>query len=223
MVSTANLDNRRKTMHHQKTLLSWMTMAAMAALVIAACAPATTLAPTDTVSPLPSDTPPAPAATAVIPNTGATAAPTATIVVLTNSSLGQILTDAKGMTLYAYLNDSPDVSNCSGQCAANWPPLTIPQGTTPTAGDGITATLGTVTRADGSLQVSVNHMPVYYFASDTTPGDASGQGKGGVWYVFDASGNLVKTPVSTATPGSSASMVGIVTDTPVAAPTTYYP
>jgi predicted lipoprotein with Yx(FWY)xxD motif len=127
------------------------------------------------------------------------------------------------MTLYAYLNDKPDVSNCTDQCATNWPPLTVSQGTTPMAGDGITVTLGTLTRADGPVQVTVNHMPVYYFASDTTAGDARGQGKGGVWYVFDASGNLVKTSTSTATPGSSGSTGGTVTDTPVPAPTTYTP
>ena len=203
-------------MSYKKNALSWVALAAALALVVAACAPAPTPAPTDTAvppSPVPSETAPlptettAPAATAAIPNTGATAEATAmagsTVMLSMNSSLGDILTDANGNALYAFLSDQPDVSNCTGTCATNWPPLTVPQGTTPTAGDGITVTLGTLNRADGSLQVTVNHMPVYTFASDANPGDTNGQGKANLWYVLDASGTLVKTmpatPAATAT------------------------
>jgi len=210
-------------MFHQKTALSWMTMLAVAALVIAACSPAATPAvSTDTAAPpssVPSDTS-VPTTQAVVPNTGATPEATAvtgggagaTIMVATNSSLGQILTDANGKTLYAFTNDAPDVSNCTGSCATNWPPLAVAQGTMPTAADGITVTLGTLTRADGTLQVTVNHIPVYTWASDANAGDTGGQGKGGVWFALDASGNLVKT--TSAAPADTSAA-------PPAIPTTY--
>ncbi len=227
-------------MFHKKTALSWITTVAVAALVIAACSPAATPAvPTDTAvapSAVPSDTP---AATqAVIPNSGATAAATtapgggssATILVTANSSLGQILTDANGKTLYAFTKDQADTSNCTGSCATNWPPLAVVTGTTPTAGDGITVTLGTLTRADGTLQVTVNHMPVYTSASDVNPGDANGQGKGGVWFVLDASGNLVNTmsgtpmaPASTAAAPADTAAAPADTAAAPAAPATTYP
>jgi len=62
--------------------------------------------------------------------------------------------------------------------------LTVPSGAAPTAGAGITGTLGTITRSDnGALQVTYNNRPLYHFASDTGPGDTSGQGVGGVWFV----------------------------------------
>ncbi len=207
-------------MFNKKTALSWMAMVTVAALAIAACSPAAA--------------PSTPEGTAVIPNTGATSEATpaaggggnATILVSTNSSLGQILTDAKGMTLYAYTNDQPDVSNCTGSCATNWPPVTVVTGTTPTAGQGISVTVGTLTRSDGTLQVTVNHLPVYTFASDANPGDVNGQGKGGMWFVLDASGNLVKTMSGTqAAPGGTspapASTAAAPADTPAAPATTY--
>jgi predicted lipoprotein with Yx(FWY)xxD motif len=223
-------------MFHNKTVLSWITVATMAALVIAACSPAPTLAPTDTAAPPPpaptdtavlpspvsSDTPasatdtPLPEATAEIPNTGATAEATPmaapTIMVSMNSSLGQILTDVRGKTLYVYTQDTPGVSNCTGNCATLWPPLTVAQGETPVAGSGVSSTLGTLTRPDGTIQVTVNNLPVYYWSKDANSGDATGQGVGGFWFVLDPSGSLVK--------GTSATPAG-TSATPAAMPTIY--
>jgi predicted lipoprotein with Yx(FWY)xxD motif len=138
----------------------------------------------------------------------ATAAPAtqgATIMVAQNAALGSILTDEKGMTLYVYLKDTPGVSNCSGDCAGIWPPLTVPQGTTPTAGSGFSGTLGTIQRSDGTTQVTVNNMPVYTWVKDKNPGDTTGQGVGTVWYVLDPAGNVVKTALAapSATPAAS--------------------
>ncbi len=95
--------------------------------------------------------------------------------------LGKILTDARGMTLYRYTKDPPDQSVCTGGCARAWPPLTISG--SPDLAEGIPGQLGVITRADGTRQVTYNHMPLYYYAADRQPGETTGQGVGNVWYV----------------------------------------
>jgi predicted lipoprotein with Yx(FWY)xxD motif len=106
-----------------------------------------------------------------------------TVQIHRDASLGPLLTDAQGKTLYLYTNDKPGVSNCSGDCASFWPPLVVDASTLPTGPDTIAAGLGTTTRDDGSQQVTYNGMPLYYWAKDTKPGDTLGQGVNGVWFV----------------------------------------
>jgi len=77
-------------------------------------------------------------------------------------------------TVYTFDSDSPGVSKCNGGCAGTWPPLSIASGTTPTGGPGVTGQLGTITRADGSLQVTYKGLPLYFFHSDSKPGDTKG-------------------------------------------------
>jgi predicted lipoprotein with Yx(FWY)xxD motif len=101
--------------------------------------------------------------------------------------LGAFLVDSKGMTLYVYGKDTAGVSNCSGQCLANWPAL-IATGTL-TAGSGVTGKLSSFARSDGTMQVAYNDMPLYYFIADKKAGDTVGQGKGGVWFVVPISGS----------------------------------
>ena len=113
----------------------------------------------------------------------AMAATDATVQVSKDAKLGDILTDSKGMTLYQFAKDQANVSNCSGGCATAWPPLVVAAGQAPTAGDGVTGKLGVITRQDGSLQVTYNGLPLYFFASDSKAGDTTGQGVGGVWSV----------------------------------------
>ncbi len=103
------------------------------------------------------------------------------IKVTTKEGLGTFLVDEKGMTLYLFTKDTPGVSNCSGSCLTAWPPL-LTSGE-PRAGDGVTGKLGTITRDDGSLQVTYNDMPLYYYVTDVKPGDTTGQDVGGVWFV----------------------------------------
>jgi predicted lipoprotein with Yx(FWY)xxD motif len=129
---------------------------------------------------------------------------TSTVQVAQSAQLGNILADNKGMTLYLYTKDTPGVSNCSGGCLAAWPALTVPAGATPVAGPGVTAKLGTITRSDGVLQVTANDMPLYYWAKDKAAGDVTGQGVGGVWYVLDPTGAMVKTALAAATPAAGA-------------------
>ncbi len=120
-----------------------------------------------------------------------------------NAALGSFLVDAKGMTLYLFTKDSPNTSNCAGGCAKAWPPL-LTNGA-PTAGAGVTASLlGTLTRADGTTQVTYNGWPLYYWAKDKAAGDTTGQGVQNVWYVVDPSGNAVTTAPA-ATAGSTGS------------------
>ncbi len=114
------------------------------------------------------------------PATGATG--TAIITTSSNAPLGTFAVASNGMTLYTYSPDTPGVSNCSGQCAANWPPYTVAAGTSLSA-NGLTGAVATITRADGSTQVTYKGAPVYFYTKDTKPGDTNGQGVGGVWYV----------------------------------------
>ena len=104
------------------------------------------------------------------------------------SALGDILADANGNTLYLFTPDAQGESTCYGQCEQNWPPFTGEA----SAGAGIDASLvGSVARNDGSLQVTYNGWPLYYFAGDSAPGDTNGQGLNGIWFVVSASGDAI--------------------------------
>jgi predicted lipoprotein with Yx(FWY)xxD motif len=150
-----------------------------AALVIAAaCTPGATTNPTvaATIPPaatqaVPSEAPPAETAMA-------TSAAAVTVEAEVVGDAGTILVDAaSGMTVYIFTDDVRDsgTSACTGGCITAWPALTVPAGATPTGGPGVTGTLGTITRADdGSLQVTYNGLPLYFFANDQAPGDLNG-------------------------------------------------
>ncbi len=117
------------------------------------------------------------------------AAPAAIALKLSqNSTLGGFLTDGQGKTLYVFMKDTMNTSNCEGGCAQTWPPL-VAQGK-PSVGDGVNAGLvGTIQRTDGSTQVTYNGHPLYHYAPDQKPGDTNGQGIGGVWFVVTAAGS----------------------------------
>jgi predicted lipoprotein with Yx(FWY)xxD motif len=110
-----------------------------------------------------------------------------------HGKLGTFLVDGKGRTLYLFQKDKTSKSRCTGDCAAEWPPL-LTTGK-PTAGGSVRkALLGTTKRADGKTQVTYNHHPVYLFANDTKPGDTKGQALrafGAKWYVMSASGKKI--------------------------------
>jgi predicted lipoprotein with Yx(FWY)xxD motif len=90
-----------------------------------------------------------------------------------------------GMTLYTFGKDTAGVSNCSGTCALNWPPLVgaydTAHGNGPVAGTGVSGTLGVIARADGGMQLTLDGKPLYYFRGDTMPGEAKGDGLLGLW------------------------------------------
>lgn len=100
------------------------------------------------------------------------------------ASLGSFLTAYNGMTLYRYTKDGANVSNCTGTCAANWPPYTVSSAADINVPSTFAkADVGTITRADGSLQVTYKKQPLYFYVKDAKPGDTVGQGVGGVWFV----------------------------------------
>ena len=110
-------------------------------------------------------------------------APSSSSLGVGSTSLGQVLVDGTKMTLYIFDNDTANSGNstCSGQCATNWPPLVVTS--TPPMPAGATGTLATITRDDGTTQLTYNGMPLYRFAADKAPGDATGDGVGGIWHV----------------------------------------
>jgi predicted lipoprotein with Yx(FWY)xxD motif len=150
-----------------------------------------------------SSSPGSSAASASAPK-GAPAATGDTLATAT-TSLGKIVVNGKGRTVYLYRNDTANsgMSTCYGQCAALWPPVMATA--TPTV-SGVTGTVGTITRTDGTTQVTLNGWPLYTFAADTAAGDVSGQGTQGVWFVVSPSGKEISTkPESSLTPGSTGS------------------
>lgn len=110
--------------------------------------------------------------------------PAATTVLLAESDeLGPYLTDAAGMALYTFAIDVPGTSNCYDRCAIAWPPLLVEEGAELTAGEGIEGELGTTERDDGTLMVTYNDWPLYYWVNDEAPGDTTGHNVNNVWAV----------------------------------------
>jgi predicted lipoprotein with Yx(FWY)xxD motif len=107
---------------------------------------------------------------------GVCAAATATVLVTTNATFGPVLTSGSGLALYTLTTDHNGQSTCHGSCAAVWPPLNVPAGTVPTAGAGVTGTVGTATQTNGTVQVTYNGSPLYTFVGDTSPGQVTGNG-----------------------------------------------
>ena len=109
-------------------------------------------------------------------------------LMVAETSLGEVVVDGKGMTLYMFDKDTQggDTSACTGACLQNWPPL-IASGDEPKA-DGVTGELGTIETADGEMQVTLNGWPLYYFAGDSAAGDVKGQGVKDVWWGLSPAG-----------------------------------
>ena len=123
-----------------------------------------------------------------------TTAPSAVATVSASStSLGTILVDGSGRTLYLFEKDQPDQSACAGACAAAWP---VDQSSgAPKAGSGVKASmLGTIKRGDNTTQVTYNKHPLYYFQGDSGAGQQNGQGVdafGAKWFVLNPAGGAV--------------------------------
>jgi predicted lipoprotein with Yx(FWY)xxD motif len=104
-----------------------------------------------------------------------------------NTSLGQVLVDGNGFTLYTFASDSANKSACTGGCATNWPPLLLTSDTIKVP-SSITGDFGAFARDANSLQVTYNGMPLYRYKGDSNPGDTNGDGIGGVWYAVKTVG-----------------------------------
>jgi predicted lipoprotein with Yx(FWY)xxD motif len=109
------------------------------------------------------------------------------------TSLGKVLVDAKGRTLYLFEADKPNKSNCSGACLSIWPPLTSAAKPNATGG-ALAAKIGTISASGGKRLVTYSGHPLYYYVGDQKPGDTKGQGLnqfGAKWYVLAPSGNKI--------------------------------
>jgi predicted lipoprotein with Yx(FWY)xxD motif len=172
--------------------LAAATAVALSAVAIAACGSGGSSKQTTTGTSAPG---------ASVPSSTSAASGT---VDLTKSSLGPILIDSQGRTLYLWQADTGAKSTCTGACASAWPPLVTTS--KPTAGSGVTSSLlSTTRRTNGTEQVTYNGHPLYLFAGDTAPHQTNGQGSNGFgapWYVLSPRGNPVTGPIAS-TGGSS--------------------
>ncbi|MQS16595.1 hypothetical protein F7Q99_31510 [Streptomyces kaniharaensis] len=154
-------------------------------------------------------------AAATAPATAAGNSSGARLVAAKSATLGPIVTDSAGRTLYRFDKDTakPSASTCTDACAAKWPPVTAQDAVQVTGIDS--ALVGNVTRPDGTKQVTLNGWPLYRFAGDTASGQTNGQGVGGTWFASTpegkkASGAAGQAPAQTPSqaPSSAPSQSG---------------
>ncbi len=105
-------------------------------------------------------------------------------------TLGDYLTDANGRALYLFLVDTSKMSNCTDACATTWPPVLVSDASDlPKIAEGMDQSLlGTVERGDGTVQLTYNGWPLYYYAGDVATSDVNGQGLNDKWYLVTLEG-----------------------------------
>ena len=132
----------------------------------------------------------------------------AEVVGTATGDLGTYLTADGGRAVYLWEGDSAGVSNCTSACASVWPPV-LTTGAPEASGGVDVSLLGTISRPDGSLQVTYQGWPLYYFAHDTSPGQITGEGStgfGAAWWVVAPSGVAITgSAASSSTSGPSSS------------------
>jgi predicted lipoprotein with Yx(FWY)xxD motif len=129
-----------------------------------------------------------------------------TVITTAKSSGGTVLASSSGRAVYLWAKDTGDMSNCNGACAGAWPPVTT-TGTATASGGAQASDIGTITRSDGTKQVTYDGHPLYYFSGDSGPGTASGQGSdafGAKWWLVAPTGSDITAGVTSFTAGSSA-------------------
>jgi len=120
----------------------------------------------------------------------ATAATSTTVAHVGTTSLGAVVVDAEGRTLYGLTKDAGGASTCTGGCATAWPPVIVAADINV---DGLDRSLfSVIDRPDGTKQLKMGKWPLYRFAGDSAAGDINGQGSGGTWFAVGADGKLVK-------------------------------
>ena len=128
-----------------------------------------------------------------------------TVITTVSSSAGTFLANGSGHAVYLWTKDSSGMSACSGACAGAWPPVTT-TGTVTASGGAKSSDLGTITRSDGTKQVTYDGHPLYLFSGDSGSGMASGQGNDGFgakWWLVSPSGSDVTSAVSAFTKSGS--------------------
>jgi len=163
-----------------------VTGLAIAVLLVAACASSS------------SSSTSTPTGTSTAAAAGASSSSSGTALMTKTINGTQVLTNSAGFTLYWFALDTSTTSKCTGSCATYWPPVKGPA----TAGSGVTGTLGTITRSDGTTQVTYDGHPLYTYVGDTAPGQNKGNGlhlSGGVWHEVTVSGTA---PAASTSPSS---------------------
>jgi predicted lipoprotein with Yx(FWY)xxD motif len=169
----------------------------LAALALVAALSGCGGSPGTTTTTTPAATAPATGtATSAAPTGGSTTAAAAVDLKTASSSAGKIVVDAKGMSVYLFTKDTKGsgTSACTGACLSTWPPA-LTTAAAPAA-DGVTGTLGTITTPTGAKQLTLNGLPLYYFAQDKNPGDILGQGVNSVWYLASPAGEMIPKAAS---------------------------
>ena len=117
------------------------------------------------------------------------------VQVRSHPEYGSILTGPDGLSLYMFDQDTKGSgeSSCAGGCADAWPPLTVSSDSAILASPSVDADVGTITRMDGSTQVTVDGWPVYYFQNDSAEGDVNGQGVQDAWWLLGADGSVMRS------------------------------
>jgi predicted lipoprotein with Yx(FWY)xxD motif len=160
-----------------------------AALVVAACGSSGTQAGSSTPS----------------SSTGSGA--TQTVITTRSGSSGAFLTDGSGRAVYLWAKDGMNTSACSGACAGAWPPVPA-SGKLVASGGAKSSELGSITRSDGTKQVTYDGHPLYYFAGDSGAGQTNGQGSdsfGARWWLVGPSGTQITGAGSGSAPSTPAS------------------
>jgi len=151
----------------------------------------TTPTPNQTQQQTTNNNPSPTAAAMATPSASPTPSPTTTkipvqsniVVKIGSSVLGQYLVASNGMTLYYDNRDSANTSNCYAACAVNWPPYSVSAGLNLAGAAGINGKLGTITRTDGTTQLTYNGMPLYFWINDAKAGDTTGNNVNGFFVV----------------------------------------
>jgi predicted lipoprotein with Yx(FWY)xxD motif len=118
----------------------------------------------------------------------------------TDATLGQILVDAKGFTLYFFVPEQGTKVVCTGDCATMWKPLMATGSAAPVSKVPLPGVLATVDRPDGGRQVTYDGWPLYTYSMDRAPGDTEGKGAAGEWFVALVAGESTPTPTPPPTP-----------------------
>jgi predicted lipoprotein with Yx(FWY)xxD motif len=162
-----------------------LTAAGLAAAVLAAAACASSSSSSTTTT-APSSSAPAAGTSSSAPASSSASSSGTTLMERTINGT-QVLTNSAGLTLYWFAPDTSTTSKCNGSCATYWPPVKGPA----TAGSGVTGTLGTITRSDGTQQATYDGHPLYTYLGDKAPGQNKGNdinASGGLWYEMTVSG-----------------------------------
>jgi predicted lipoprotein with Yx(FWY)xxD motif len=171
----------------RKTTLVRLVGAAAVTLVVAACGSSDSSGSTTPSSP-----------------DSSTQGASGAVLGVASTSLGDVLVDGQGLTVYMLTADSPKHSSCSSDCLEYWPPVAAPSSGAPSV-SGISATLDVTKSTSGESMLTANGWPLYTFANDQAPGDVNGEGVqtfGGTWYALSPAGQPIKAaPSSTDTGG----------------------